>query len=89
MTHLLAIDDNPRARATAGNVLSSASSAAAGGIVSFVRSWEKRVTANKYVRLASFSVVWTLANMTLVDISFDLAFNEQPYQLVNLFIAIL
>jgi len=40
--------------------------------------------SNKYIHLAAFGVVWALANMILIDIIFDRAFNEQPFHLAQL-----
>jgi len=47
-----------------------------------------RLIANRYGRLAAFSVVWALVNIVLVDIVFDRAFNEQPFQIVKFLTAI-
>jgi hypothetical protein len=73
MTHFLAINDNHHGRA-ATRLISLFASAAAGARVAgpFIRTWERRVTANRYVRLVALSVIMMLATMGLIGISFDL-----------------
>jgi hypothetical protein len=50
-------------------------------------TWENRVTANRYVCLAAFSVIMTLTTMVFVGFNFQLAFNRPPQQIVGPFIA--
>jgi hypothetical protein len=73
MTHFLAINDNHHGRAVTRIISLSASVAAAARVaVPFALTWQKRVTANRYVRLVALSVIMILATMGLIGISFDL-----------------
>ena len=73
MTHILATGDNHHGRAVTRIISLSASAAAAARVaVPFALTRQKRVTANRYVRLAAFSVIMILATMGLIGVSFDL-----------------
>jgi hypothetical protein len=73
MAHFLAINDNHHGRA-ATRLISLFASAVAGARVAgpFILTWERRVTANRYVRLVALSVIMMLATVGLIGISFDL-----------------
>jgi len=53
----------------------------------FILTWESRITANRYVRLAAFSVIMTLTTMVFVGFSLELAFHQSPHQTVRNFTA--
>jgi hypothetical protein len=91
MTHFLAINDNHHGHhgraATRLISLSAAAVAAARVAGRFILTWESRITANRYVRLAAFSVVMTLTTMVFVGFSLELAFHQSPHQSVRSFTA--
>ena len=83
MAHLLAIIDNHHGRAAARLISLFASAVAAARIAGpLILTWERRVTANRYVRLAAFSAIITLTTMVFVGFSFELAFHQTPHQSV-------
>jgi hypothetical protein len=54
----------------------------------FILTWESRITANRYVRLAAFSMIMTLTTMVFVGFSLELAFYQSPHQTVRSFTAV-
>ena len=88
MTHTLAISDIHHGRAVTRIISWSASAAAAARVAGlFMLTWERQVAANRYLRLAAFSVIMTLTTMVFVGFSFELAFHQSPHQTVRPFTA--
>ena len=88
MTPILAINDNHHGSAVTRIISLSASVAAATRVAGpFILTWERRVTANRYVCLAAFSVIMTLTTMVFAGVSFQLAFNPPSQQIVRPFTA--
>jgi hypothetical protein len=51
--------------------------------VLFARSGARRITANKYVRLAVVSGFMTYATAALIGISFEFTFDKPPVHFLN------
>ena len=53
------------------------------------RSPKVQAVANKFVHLATFGMVWGLANMVVVNFIFDRVYNEDPFPVLQILSAVL
>jgi hypothetical protein len=86
MTYVPAFDDNHHGKAIGSRLSADFGATVARVALSFTPAYERWVTANKYLRLASFSVVSCIAIWALMVTSLDLAFNERS-EVIKLFTA--